>query len=83
MSELYKRSVYIGNVRFDPKSTKEKPYLFGNFQDARDFARITGHCVFAVFPQDSSIYRVWPGGRIEEWPGGKMEKSFERTPDSQ
>jgi hypothetical protein len=79
----YSKAIYIGNVVFDPQSTRDKPYLFGKFQDARDVARITGHSLFAVFPGDPSVYRFWPGGRIEEWPGGDMKKSFERTKDEQ
>jgi hypothetical protein len=77
----YSRALYIGNVRLEPKSTREKPYLFANFNDGRAFARITGHSMFAVVPGDPSLYRFWPGGRIEEWQTGKIEKSFKRTED--
>ena len=62
------KEVYIGNVQFRPLSGRETPYQFGSFQDARDFSRVTGHAVYAVIPGDPSVYRFWPGGRIEEWP---------------
>lgn len=58
--------IYIGNVQMTPPSTREAPYLFGRLQEARVFAAITGHAVYAMTPDDSSaVYRIWPGGRLE------------------
>jgi hypothetical protein len=73
------KSIYIGNVQWKPKSSRELPYLFGSVDKAMAFAEITGHCVFAAFPGNPSVYRFWPGGRIEKWSGGKPEKSIERV----
>jgi hypothetical protein len=69
-----KKWIYIGNVKFVPPSSREVPYQFGSFQDVREFARITGHCVFAVIPGDPSVYRFWPGGRIEEFQGSRPKE---------
>ena len=68
------KCIYIGNVRFVLPSSRDVPYQFGNFQDVREVARVTGHAVFAVIPGDPSVYRFWPGGRIEEWPRGKPKE---------
>lgn len=65
------KAIYIGNVRMEPRSTRETPYLFGRLQEAREFSLITGHAIYAAIPGDSAIYRVWPGGRLEQYENPK------------
>jgi hypothetical protein len=62
------RGLYIGNVKMSPRSTREAPWMFARLSDAREFALISFRYVWAVVPEKpDTVYRVWPGGRVEEY----------------
>jgi len=59
--------IYIGNVKMTPLSSREDPYRFDNLVDAAAFSRITNSIVWCCIGPEPDLFRVHPGGRIEDW----------------
>jgi hypothetical protein len=59
--------IYIGNVRLTPLSSREDPYRFENLTDALEFTRILRSWVWCCIGPEPDLFRVYPGGRIEDW----------------
>jgi hypothetical protein len=67
--------IYIGRVKMTPPSTPENPWLFARLGDARNFAFLADRVIWAaVHSEPASVYRVFPGGRIERYPAATAEK---------
>jgi hypothetical protein len=59
--------IHISRVRPTPRSSREQPYRFENLLDAAAYSRITRVTVWCVIGPDPDLFRVYPGGRIEDY----------------
>lgn len=63
--------ISISCVKMTPKCSREAPWMFATRSQASEFSRIADRVIWAEVPDDSSVYKIWPGGRIEkyQWKG--------------
>ncbi|HXI41619.1 MAG TPA: hypothetical protein VNH83_16675 [Bryobacteraceae bacterium] len=58
---------HITNVQLSPKPYQETPFRFQDLTDAVTFSRITRRMLWVVIGPDVDLFRVYPGGRVEDW----------------
>lgn len=62
-----KGPIYIGNVKMAPTSTREEPWRFVNLREAAALSSITRQVIWCCIGPDPDLFRVYPGGRIEDF----------------
>lgn len=66
------KDMHVSCITIFPTGHRRDPVNFDSLQDALDLARITKRVIWAtVQDQNDSVYRIYPGGRVEQRPLAK------------